>query len=150
VNLKLIGSSVAAAVAGGVFAWVLYTVAGGGGSDTAEAPTDDPRTEFVLSFIPLQVEKLGLGADRIYGVLDFGVQAECSQDEFSAAMADEPPPGAFRQIKDITYNDDGTADVTIVMITESGDAEVTWKLSFIANGRPKLLELPGSEECTPS
>ena len=144
-----IGVSVAAAVAGGVFAWLLYTLVAGGGSDTAEAPGEDPRTQYIVSFIPLQVEKLGVGAAGIYGVMDFGVQAECSLEEFVAVMADEPPSGAFREIKDINYNDDGTADVTIVLIEQSGDVEVTWKLSFIANGRPKILALPGSEECTP-
>jgi hypothetical protein len=151
-NLRLIGICLVAAVAGGFFAWVLYGLGGGGGGgdDSTEPLPDDSRTPTILAFIPLQVEKLGRGAEGIYGVLDFGVQAQCSLEEFIAAMADAPSPGAFREVREITYNDDGTADVQVVLITESGDVEVTWRLSFLPNGLPKIVEIPGSEECAPA
>lgn len=148
-NIRLIGICLVAAVFGGFFAWALYGLAGGGGDDSAPPDAENPRTPGIVAFIPLQVEKLGRGAEAIYGVLDIEVQAQCSLEEFIAAMADQPPPGAFRQVKEIKYNDDGTADARIVLITESGDVEVTWKLSFLPNGLPKIVALPGMEECAP-
>ena len=148
-NVRLIGICLAAAVAGGFFAWAIYGLAGGGGDDSPASSTEDPRTDDILAFIPLQVEKLGRGADAIYGVLAADVQDQCTLDGFIAAMADQPPPGAFRRVEEIKYND-GTADVRIVLIGESADVEVTWRLSFLPNGQPKIVEVPGSEECTPA
>ena len=148
-NARLIGACLFAAVAGGLFAVALYTLVGGGGDDVADPTPVEARTARIEAFIPLHVEKLGRGADAIYGVLDASVQAQCTIDQFIAVMQGEPPPTAFRRVGDITYNDDGTADVQVVLITDSGDTEVTWRLSFLPNGQPKIVEIPGSKECTP-
>jgi len=150
-SLRLIGLCVGAAVAGGAFAFLLYTLVGGGDSDdSTDTVNDDPRTPGVAAFIPQQVEKLQLDPANIYGVMSFDVQAVCTVEQFAADMADEPPPGGFREIKEITYNDDGTADVTIVLIEETGDVEVTWRLEFLPNNLPKIVDIPGMDECIPA
>jgi hypothetical protein len=30
-----------------------------------------------------------------------------------------------------------------------GGEEVVWRLTFLPNNRPKVWEIPGSEQCTP-
>jgi hypothetical protein len=147
--VRLIALCAGAAVAGGLFAWVLYTLLGGGSDDGGGLPVDD-RTQDILAFVPLQVERLGRDPIEVYGNLDMRVQAQCSEEEWQAVMADQPLLPPFREVTNIEYHDDGTADVTFTVIGGGGDREVTWALTFIANGLPKLWEIPGSEECTPA
>jgi hypothetical protein len=146
---KLLAFSVFAAVAGAAFGWALFMLLDNGGDSTSSA-TSDPRTAAVLAFLTENVDKLGTtGPSGIYGVVDRSVQARCSKEQWIAAFAGKPLPSALREVKEIVYKDDGTAEVHLVLITPEGDREVVWRLSFLPNNVVKIVEIPGSEACTP-
>ena len=149
-NLRFLLLVAGAAVAGAAFAWAAFAVVGGGDDDdnAAELPSDDPRAAHIPAFMSQQLDRFNAAGPRaVYGVVDPEVQAVCPEQQWVETLQDQPPPGTFVELTSVTFNDDGTADVRVAVV---GGDEVTWRLTFAPNNRPKIWEIPGSEGCTPS
>jgi hypothetical protein len=99
--------------------------------------------------VPLVVERYSLGAVRLYEFTTEEVREQCSVEQFTAALEGQVVPRGVRSVESISYNDDGTAEVRSLLITTEGDVEAVWKVEFTTNRIAQILEVPGSEECTP-
>jgi hypothetical protein len=149
-GMRIIALNVAAAVAGITLGALLYLTCERGNNSKDAVPLDDPRTRTVLAFVPLVVERYALGgAVSLYEFTTEEVREKCSVEEFRTALEGEIVPRSVRWVESVSYNDDGTAEVRSLLVTTEGDVEATWKVEFTTNRIAQILEVPGSEECTP-
>ena len=89
------------------------------------------------------------GSSGLYNILHPRIKAECSVDDFEAAMASQPKPTVWRNTKDITFlnEEKSAATATVVIVVDDKDTEQPWSFELEENVRWRVSDLPGLSEC---
>ena len=131
----------------------LVALAACGDDDDSDGDTGDPRISQIGGVAELAT--YAYAATEGEGLLDYvssDIAENCTKDEVTEALADEPVPTGFRTMKDVKFDGEDRATATVVLITEDGDKEVEW--SFVREGEDswRINEIPGlsEEDCSAS
>jgi hypothetical protein len=131
----------------------LAALAACGDDDDSDGNTGDPRISQIGGVAELAT--YAYAATEGEGLLDYvssDIAENCTKDEVTEALADEPVPTGFRTMKDVKFDGEDRATATVVLITEDGDKEVEW--SFVREGEDswRIKEIPGlsEEDCSAS
>jgi hypothetical protein len=132
-----------------LLAWLtplLATVACGSNEGISQ---EDPRYGPIAAVIAGAVETYASqGAFGLHVNMTPQVREKCTAEEFAATMGQRSDVGPLLGIEKVTV-DGETAVASIRLGTASGEKEVDWRLEQRVNGRWAVLEVPGSEPCTP-
>jgi hypothetical protein len=85
------------------------------------------------------------GPVALLDYLSRDVLANCSANSIERAMADQPQPIGFREVKEVQTSGD-EAKATVVITSEDGEEDQPWK--FVRNETSwRIQEIPGLENC---
>ena len=89
------------------------------------------------------------GPAALYRYMDPEVTLKCTAEQFEAAVGRRQDIGQLVRINEVTVHGD-VATVELTLSTASGVMNVTWKMQRnVRGGWGPVLEVPGSEACTP-
>jgi len=86
------------------------------------------------------------GAEGLYDYLSANVTDVCSKEQVTAALASHEQPTGWQQIKDVTFQGEGAATGTVILIYRSDREEEEW--TFVREGTSwRIDNVPGLETC---
>jgi hypothetical protein len=118
-------------------------------SDDPGIAQTDPRYPPIAGLIATAVDNYASrGPYGLYPYVTGEVTVKCTEEEFAAAVGRRPDAAPLRSIEKVSIRGD-EATVTLNLITAAGDDQAVWKLERLPNASWAVLEVPGSESCTP-
>lgn len=128
----------------GLLALPLLATACGDDEDTAD--TDDPRRAQIGGVAEAAIGAYAsAGPGTLFDYLSTEAVEQCSTDELVEALADEPVPTGFKQLKGVDFDGD-IAHATITIATKDGDEDVAWRY-VEEDGNWRISDMPGLENC---
>ena len=86
------------------------------------------------------------GAEGLYDYLSANVTDVCTKEQVTAALASHEQPTGWQQIKDVTFQGEGAATGTVILIYRSDREEEEW--TFVREGTSwRIDNVPGLETC---
>ena len=86
------------------------------------------------------------GAEGLYDYLSEDVTDACSKEQVAEALAEHEQPTGWKQIKDITFQDEDTAIATVILTYDNERQDEEW--TFVREGASWRIDIiPGLESC---
>jgi hypothetical protein len=118
-------------------------------SDEPGIAQNDPRYPPIAGLIATAVDNYASrGPYGVYPYMTGEVTVKCTEEQFAAAVGRRPDAAPLKSIEKVSIRGD-EATVTLNLITAAGDDQAVWKLERLPNASWAVLEVPGSESCTP-
>ena len=116
------------------------------GGDEASDDVDDPRRGEIGGVAELAVGAYAsVGPEALADYMSREALARCPREQLQVALADEPIPTGFKQLKDVNFDGD-TARATITISTKDGGKDVNW--SYVEeDGNWRISDMPGLANC---
>jgi major membrane immunogen (membrane-anchored lipoprotein) len=135
---------VKAALAGGILALSLFLVACGDGDDGSDV--DDPRRREIGGVAQLAVGAYAsVGPEALADYMSQGALDQCPKEQLQVALAEEPVPTGFKQLKAVDFNGDG-ASATITISTRDGEKDINW-IYVEEDDNWRISDMPGLGNC---
>jgi hypothetical protein len=116
------------------------------GGDSETGGEDDEITRQIEGIAALAVGAYASsGPEALFDYLSENAAERCSVSALKDAFEGQTVPTGFREVKDVQAGADA-ATATVVVSTESGDAELSW--TFVRNETSwRIDDMPGLENC---
>jgi hypothetical protein len=116
------------------------------GGDGADSNADDPRRGEIGGVAELAIGAYAsVGPEALADYMSQGALDRCPQDQLTEALADQPLPTGFKQLRDVDFNGE-TVTATITISTHDGEQDLTW-VYVDENGNWRIDDMPGLENC---
>ncbi len=118
------------------------------GDDDGDDTADDPRRGQIGGVAELAVDAYAsAGVETLADYMTADALARCPTNQLADAVAGQPVPTGFRQLKDVDFDGD-TAVATITIATREGeDAELVWTFVEEEEDSWRIDDMPGMEKC---
>jgi len=124
---------------------ILLTVVACSGDDDGN-DGDDPRRGEIGGVAEAAVgAHASAGPEVLADYMSSGALARCPKEQLQVALAGEPKPTGFKQLKDVAFDGD-TASATITISTRDGERDIKWKY-VEEDGNWRIADMPGMENC---
>jgi hypothetical protein len=116
------------------------------GDDEDAAAVDDPRRDEISGVAELAIGAYAsVGPEALADYMSEDALQECPREQLQIALADEPVPTGFKQLKGVNFDGD-TVQATITISTKDGDKDIDW--TYVEeDGNWRISDMPGLEEC---
>jgi hypothetical protein len=116
--------------------------------DTTTYNPNDARARAIGGSVTSALESLGAsGPEFFYGAMARSVKEICTEEQFVSDFEGIPEQMRLRYVNDIDFQEDGTADVELTLITPDGDVDQEWRMENTTGPGWAILAIPGLEEC---
>ena len=122
----------------------LLLVACGDNDDASDA--DDPRREEIRGVAALAVGAYAsVGPEALADYMSQGALLRCPKEQLQMALADQPVPTGFKQLKSVDFSGD-MVSATITISTEDGEQHIKW--TYVEEDQAwRISDMPGLENC---
>lgn len=133
-----------AVLAVGVLVFSLVVVACGEDEDGIDA--GDPRHAEIEGVAGAAVGAVAsVGPEALADYMSANALQRCAKDQLQVALADQPVPTGFKQLKEVHFNGE-MATATITISTKSGEKNISWKY-VEEDGNWRIADMPGMMNC---
>jgi hypothetical protein len=122
---------------------ILTSACGDGGEDD---DADDPRRAEIGGVAELAIGAYAsAGPEALADYMSAGALQRCPQSRLADALADQPVPTGFRQLRNVDFDSDSVT-ATIIISTREGEEDIIW--TYVdEDGSWRIDDMPGIEDC---
>ena len=116
------------------------------GCDDSDDTLEDPRRGEIGGVAELAIGAYAsVGPQALADYMSQEALTACPEEQLEDALADQPVPTGFRQLRKVEFEGD-SASATIIISTRDGEKDIVWQY-VDEDGNWRISDMPGLENC---